>query len=332
MTENNDHILDGLFESFSQKDTQNFYDQIEPCDVLFLTGPVVRATNFSSKTLNIGTHAHELLKSVCSSVGVKNWKVYATYSIPDINEGDIETEEKNAIRENLLEAIEKNPPKLIIPLSNLALVLTAKKSGIFGKRGKMFPFVGNGEIPVCPTFNIYEAAEEPSLRALLTQDIDNAYHRYIKDQKTDWTEGYTLCDTEEKILSALSEISQADRLSFDLETTGLDFKLDKITTIAVTINGREESFVFPLHHFESPLTDKEIGIVISGLAEIMSNPSILKIAHHLQYDQKFLMTYGIKNFVNMGDTKIIHSLIDENKPHGLHDLLKEYFPDYLEQF
>ena len=332
MTSNPDDILGNLFNDFAEKETQDFYDQIENCDVLFLTGPVVRQSAYSSQTLNIDPSAHQLLKSMCERVGITNWKVFATYSTPDVEESDISTEEKNLLRDKLSKAITKANPKLIVPVSNLALVLTAKKSGIFGKRGKVFPFVGDEQIPVCPTYNIYEAVDEPSLRPLFHQDLDNAYHRYVKDQKTDWTEGYTLCDTEEKILSALSEISQADRLAFDLETTGLDFKLDKITTIAITINGREESFVFPMHHFESPLTDKEIGIVVSGLAEIMSNPSILKIAHHLQFDLKFLTTYGIKNFVNMGDTKIIHSLIDENKPHGLHDLLKEYFPDYLEQF
>jgi len=331
VTENNDHILDGLFENFSQKDTQDFYDQIEPCDVLFLTGPVVRATNFSSKTLNIGSRAHQLLKSVCDFVGVKNWKVYATYSTPDINEGDIETEEKNAIRENLLASIEKNPPKLIIPLSNLALVLTAKKSGIFGKRGKMFPFVGNGDIPVCPTFNIYEAADEPSLRALLTQDIDNAYHRYVQGDNTDWGKGYTLCDTEEKILEAFDSISKASVAAVDIETTGLDFVLDKITTIAISTQ-EQKAYVFPLHHFESPLTKKEVDLVISGLKEIMSSISIEKVLHNCQFDIKFLMTAGITVFNNISDTKIIHSLIDENKPHGLMDLMKQFFPEYLESF
>jgi hypothetical protein len=326
---NNDHILDGLFDNFSQKDIKNFYAQIEQADVLFLTGPVVRATSYSSNTLNIGTPAYELLKYICKFVGVKNWKVFSTYETPDIDEKDIETEEKNSIREDLVKAIEANPPKLIIPLSNLALVLTTKKSGIFKKRGKMFPFVGNGDIPVCPTFNIYEAVEEPSLRALLTQDIDNAYHRYVLGDSISWDKGYTLCDTEDKIHEAFSNISKASVISVDIETTGLDFVLDKITTIAISTQ-EKEAYVFPLYHFDSPLTKKEISLVVNGLKEIMSNISIEKVLHHCQFDIKFLMTAGITVFNNISDTKIIHSLIDENKPHGLMDLMKQFFPSYLE--
>ena len=44
------------------------------------------------------------------------------------------------------------------------------------------------------------------------------------------------------------------------------------------------------------------------------------------------MTFGIEDFNNIGDTKIMHSLLDENLPHGLMDLVKEYFPQELEKF
>ena len=64
----------------------------------------------------------------------------------------------------------------------------------------------------------------------------------------------------------------------------------------------------------------------------MANKSIEKIFHNCQFDIKFMKTFGINEFHNIGDTKIMHSLLDENLPHGLMDLVKEYFPQELEKF
>jgi len=44
------------------------------------------------------------------------------------------------------------------------------------------------------------------------------------------------------------------------------------------------------------------------------------------------MNFGSTTFNNIEDTKIMHALIDENLPHGLIDLVKQYFPHELEKF
>ena len=44
------------------------------------------------------------------------------------------------------------------------------------------------------------------------------------------------------------------------------------------------------------------------------------------------MNFDVSVFKNIEDTQMIHSLIDENLPHGLMDLVKQYFPQELETF
>ena len=42
--------------------------------------------------------------------------------------------------------------------------------------------------------------------------------------------------------------------------------------------------------------------------------------------------WGLTDFNNIEDSQIIHSLLDENKPHALKDLTKEYFPNELDVY
>jgi ribonuclease D len=64
----------------------------------------------------------------------------------------------------------------------------------------------------------------------------------------------------------------------------------------------------------------------------MGSDKMVKIFHNCKFDLKFLMNWGIQDFKNIEDTQIIHSLVDENLPHGLKDLVKQYFPKELDTF
>ena len=52
----------------------------------------------------------------------------------------------------------------------------------------------------------------------------------------------------------------------------------------------------------------------------------------MKFDYKFMRQWGLKDFNNIEDSQIIHSLLDENKPHSLKDLTKEYFPNELDVY
>jgi len=68
------------------------------------------------------------------------------------------------------------------------------------------------------------------------------------------------------------------------------------------------------------------------MASLCKDKNKAKIFHNCKFDLKFLMNFDISVFKNIEDTQMIHSLIDENLPHGLMDLVKQYFPQELETF
>ena len=247
---------------------------------------------------------------------------------PNITEDDLSTADYNEHRPFLFKDLEEIQPELIIPLGNVAMKTLLKKSGLFNKRGKEFEYEG---CPVVPTYGADLVFLEPKLRKLFVQDVNNAYDKFILNKNQFDGTNYVLCKTLEQVNEQLDIAEQYTSLGVDIETTGLDFKKDEMSTIAFSY-GESQAFTIPIHHRESPFDDIDKEVIRGRLRALMENTKIEKIFHNCQFDLKFLMTFGIKTFNNIGDTKIMHSLLDENLPHGLMDLVKEYFPQELEKF
>ncbi len=249
-----------------------------------------------------------------------------------VSEKDATTEMIHQNRPHLEENIKSANPDLIFVLGNLAMKTLLRKSGISNKRGKEFWIDVDGKnIPVVPIYHPFSLYSEPKLRSLFVQDIDNAYDKFILEKNKLAESTYDLHNNVRDAIKALEAASTKDVLALDIETTGLDYKKDKITSIGLA-TGELEAFVIPIHHRESELSDADLELVRSHLNVIMENPSIGKIFHNCKFDIKFLKNWGINTFNNIHDTQIMHSLVDENKPHGLMDIVKEHWPRELEQF
>ena len=247
---------------------------------------------------------------------------------PNISEDDLATADYNTHRPFLFDDLSEVNPDLIIPLGNVAMKTLLKKSGLSNKRGREFVYEG---CPVVPTYGADLLFLEPKFRKLFVQDVNNAYDKFILDKnKFDGT-SYVLCMSLDQVHEQMDLAEKYDALGVDIETTGLDFKKDEMSTIAIS-SGEQQAFTIPIHHRESPFDDADKEVIKERLSALMANKNIEKIFHNCQFDIKFLKTFGINVFNNIGDTKIMHSLLDENLPHGLMDLVKEYFPQELEKF
>jgi hypothetical protein len=247
---------------------------------------------------------------------------------PNIKEDDLTTKDYATHREFLYDDINTIKPDLIIPLGNVAMKTLIKKSGLYNKRGKEFEYNG---FPVIPTYDSETLFLEPKVRKLFVQDINNAYDKFILNKnKFDGT-GYVLCKDISDFDRLMDIAENHEVLGLDIETTGLDFKKHVISTIAIAYE-ENKAFTVPIYHKETCFIDKDIDHIRERLSNLMANKNIQKVFHNCQFDIKFLMSFGIKHFYNIGDTKIMHSLIDENLPHSLMDLVKEYFPQELEKF
>lgn len=252
----------------------------------------------------------------------------------NVREDDITTLVLSAHREYLEEDLEEIQPDLIIPLGNLALKAVTKKSGITSKRGKEFAVELESckTVPVVPTLHPFSLYVEPKLRSLFIQDVDNAYNKFIlKENRFDGSPYELVNGDISKFDSLMDEADNSDAISFDLETNGLDFKKHKIMTIGISYKERH-AFVFPIYHVECEFSPAELVHIRDRIVSLMRNEKVVKIAHNLKFDYKFLRSWGVEEFNNMEDTQVMHSLVDENLPHGLMDLVKQYFPKELLKF
>jgi len=250
----------------------------------------------------------------------------------DVSEKDVTTKMIQDNRPALEESLKTAQPKLVFVLGNLAMKTLLRKSGITNKRGKEFWVDIDGfKVPVVPVYHPFSLYSEPKLRGMFVQDIDNAYDKFIlkKNKLADST--YELCNEVSKAVEYLENAAEKEVLAVDIETTGLDYKKDKITSIGFA-TGELEAFVIPIHHRESQLSDADLEAVRTIISRVMGDSTIAKVFHNCKFDLKFLKNWGIPTFTNIHDTQIMHSLVDENKPHGLMDIVKEYWPNELEEF
>lgn len=101
-----------------------------------------------------------------------------------------------------------------------------------------------------------------------------------------------------------------DYLVIDCETSGLDWKRDKLHGLAVCFNGHAEYYAandFPI-----------------ALLGALSDSSIPKVGHNLRFDLKFLRAAGIEVAGEYHDTRVMAHLLDEDGSTGLKDLTARY--------
>ena len=321
--------LEKLLENFDNDEKSKDYSATEVGDekIVFITTCQYRERG---SVYDFSDHGYAVISTLLEQTNLPkgHYQFIPAIREPNITEDDLATTDYHTHRPFLFEDLEKVQPELIIPLGNVAMKTLLKKSGLFNKRGKEFV---HQECPVVPTYSADLVFLEPKLRKLFVQDVNNAYDKFILNKnKFDGTQ-YVLCQTLEKVQEQMDLAEQHTLLGMDIETTGLDFKKDQMSTIAISY-GESQAFTIPIHHRESPFDDTDKEVIKERLRALMANKNIEKIFHNCQFDIKFLKTFGINVFNNIGDTKIMHSLLDENLPHGLMDLVKEYFPQELEKF
>lgn len=120
---------------------------------------------------------------------------------------------------------------------------------------------------------------------------------------------YILCDTPEKIASAVEELMGAERLCFDTETTGLDYHTDRVVGVGLSATAHRAFYV--------PTT---VSGALEMLRPLLESESIEKVGQNIKFDLQMLRHEGISVGGTLWDTMIMHYLLDPDGRHGMNHL------------
>jgi uracil-DNA glycosylase family 4 len=137
---------------------------------------------------------------------------------------------------------------------------------------------------------------------------------------------YTLEDTVEHCLMRLEKIQRSAKgyISCDIETTGLDWRLDTLEQLGIGWNfhGKDHAYLIP----KSILSDSA---VTQALRRLFARRDIKWSGHNFKFDGQFIKRYGIPEVHVDIDTMLLSKSLDErNGVHGLKQLGARYFGDY----
>jgi len=224
----------------------------------------------------------------------------------------------------LLEEIKTVKPKVIGLLGSTSLEIIAKLKGISRIRGNVFDIDIEGVIykiiPIWHPAYVLRFPELTNLKDELVKDLKLAKEVSEKENyvKTKTPVRYELVEDEkdvEKVFAYLEKIKLKKIVSYDIETTGFNFLKDEILSIALSCEENEGICMTGSIYYN---------LVLPKLKSILESPEILKIAHNLKFDNKFLKTSGINVKLPLSDTMLSHYLLDENSTHGLKELAWKY--------
>ncbi len=131
---------------------------------------------------------------------------------------------------------------------------------------------------------------------------------------------FTTITTPAQLDEWLAKINNADIISFDTETTGLDPLVSTIVGMSFSVQAGEAAYL-PLTHdyFDAPeqLDFKE---ALATLKPILENPTIKKVGQNLKYDKHILANHGIVLNGIAHDTLLQSYVLESHRTHNMDDL------------
>ena len=130
---------------------------------------------------------------------------------------------------------------------------------------------------------------------------------------------YELVDSVPGLKKLVDSIRTAGRVSFDVETTGLDVMQADLCGIAIS-HEPGKAFYIPVRS-PSPGDHLDESTVVQEIKGVLEDPSIVKIAHNAKFDIKMLRRVGIRVAGPIKDTMIASYVVNSTRSrHRMDDL------------
>jgi len=308
----------------------NDWDELGEADILFVADSFAMSWN-KQRILPFREKEFDYIKSLIPEHHRQNVEFTAAVKCPYVGADDMSANDRNICRQHLTKTILRVKPKLVFMVGNLPYMMFTKRSGITKNRGKAMEMTftlddAEHNFIAVRIFNPFVVMKEPRHKFLFEMDIHNSIKRYVdKESSPDFDWKFVESNEDLHLLEQFIDID--DAVALDIETTGLDFRNDKIHTISFT--SKCGTVACPVDHPDTP-EGLEKSEVLRYIKDILASPSNIKVLQNCKFDMKFLYRYGVEEFVNVWDTKVMQHLIDENVPKGLKDLVNMYFPMEIE--
>ena len=135
---------------------------------------------------------------------------------------------------------------------------------------------------------LYEQLSDLSLHGLIKQfEIEPSEKESAADKN------YQTIRTEKELDELMGLINQADYVSFDTETTSLDYMLAELVGISIALKPNEAFYIPINHNYEGAEKQLEQDFVLEALKPFLESDEIPKIGHNLKYDRHILQNAGI---------------------------------------
>jgi len=138
---------------------------------------------------------------------------------------------------------------------------------------------------------------------------------------------YRIIRDEDSLYKLIEFCKQTGTVSIDFETNGYHIWESNFYPTILGISFQPgSSWIIPLAHKSSPFKDKWKSIFKIFSDEVITNPSIVKIAWNLTFEYSIFLKYGYRMRGRIFDAMIAKYLLDETRPNGLKDMVDRFLP------
>lgn len=261
----------------------------------------------------------------------------ASIKCPHLKKEDVSAKNMKICRSHLDDSILQFKPKLVFTCGELATnMVFGKNTKSTSVRGRPIDFeVGDHKFRVISIFHPYQVIAEPKNAYLFSLDIVNNIKQELLGIKNNTKFSFIPILSIEDLDQHKADFLDTDNpIAADVETTGLNFLEDLITTMAFSVLDPEtlepiKTIAFPVDHIENKAGLKFKARVCEFAADVMKSKRNRKIGQNFKFDMKFMMRYGISEFNNIYDSKLLQHICNEDVPKSLSDLVKYHFPNEI---
>ena len=172
---------------------------------------------------------------------------------------------------------------------------------------------------------IYKSLELNSLLKNEINDNDGNENREKNNKKNTVQINYNIVSDKKLFLKIIKEIEKKKFVSFDLETTSLDYIEAQIVGISLACDSKKAYYIPLLHEDQSKYKQLPKKFVLENLKPILETHKIKKVGHNLKYDRNVLRNYDIVLNGIEHDSMLLSYVYDSTAiRHGLDNAAEKY--------